>query len=186
MVGGIRRWARMATNTLETNARTHDNKPNNQPARRYAPRKSARGKLNTKKSTKRTMTKFHFGRTPKQTQSLLMSTVSCNKCRKVVVSYAVENIEHNQEPDICQCDNNEITIRTEEMEPRPKLRLKSERVECNICKHNTFELIPDVVTPPSLVKLYCERCKTKQYHNVTNRPTSLLDTILQETPQKTI
>jgi hypothetical protein len=109
-----------------------------------------------------------------------MNVVSCNVCGKEVRSYAVENIEHkNQEPRICKCEDNVITIvSTEELTYRSMPRMKVARVQCKICTHNTSAVIPEIINKPSMVKLYCAFCRAQQYHDVKDRPFSLLDSLL--------
>ena len=104
-----------------------------------------------------------------------IKVIKCNRCRKEVRLYALENIEHKyQEPNICKCEDNVIHIRT----VMCHVQMKTARGECGVCTHKAFAVIPEIAAKISMVQLYCEFCKTQQYHNVTDRPNSLLDIIL--------
>jgi hypothetical protein len=116
---------------------------------------------------------------------LLLNTTQCNKCWKEVESYAIYYTpgEH-KEPTICDCEGNQLTIRTKEVPYRIQPEEVSTRLECGICARNTIAMVPEVVNKPTMVRIYCELCEQPQYHDVLCRMGSMLDAMLQESPQE--
>lgn len=116
---------------------------------------------------------------------LLLNTTQCNKCRKEVESYAINYTPgEDKEPTICDCEQNQLIIRTKEVPYRIQPEEISTRLECGICAHNTLAMVPEVVNKPTMVRIYCEQCEQPQYHDVLYRIGSILDAMLAESPQK--
>lgn len=111
----------------------------------------------------------------------MINIVTCNKCGKRIKACTVE-YTMGEEPNICQCEDNYITIETPYI-TQSTMDYTSTKVaylECGECQQKTSAYIPEYATQPIMVKLYCVECKTTQYHHIIDKPYSALDAMLQE------
>lgn len=80
------------------------------------------------------------------TYTTLIYNTRCNKCKKHVESYAVYYEQGAKEPQICQCENNQLVIMCTELKTEIEPKNTLAKLDCTICGKITVIDIPDIIT----------------------------------------
>jgi len=109
---------------------------------------------------------------------MLINVTTCNVCGQIVESYAINyNPGEYKEPTICECEGNQLVIRTKEVSDMDAKEV-SKKLKCRICAEIKLQNILKDVKPSLMVRTYCEGCQKQQYHEIIGLAGSLIDAFL--------